>query len=259
MPSRRRTAATGVGAGVGVLAVVGLAAWWAWIVRRRAVWFALLNDAIPVNAGWWREQRRAPGELVYVALGDSAAQGIGASRPGRSYVGQLATRLRRETGRTVRVVNLAVSGATVALALRDQLPKLAKLDPDIVTVSIGANDVAIWDLARFEREYRTLVAGLPDHAILADLPSFYFLPGQRASRAGCEIVRRVAEERGLPVVGLHAATHRQGLWGIVTQFAGDLFHPNDRGYAVWADAFAPAVLDRAHAVLAERAAAEAVS
>ena len=46
------------------------------------------------------------------------------------------------TGRSVRVVNLSVSGATVELAVRDQLPKFAKFRPDVVTVSIGANDIA---------------------------------------------------------------------------------------------------------------------
>ena len=52
----------------------------------------------------------------------------------------VARRLRDETDRTVRVVNLAVSGATVGLALRDQVPHLSKLNADILTVSIGAND-----------------------------------------------------------------------------------------------------------------------
>jgi acyl-CoA thioesterase-1 len=34
----------------------------------------------------------------------------------------------------------------------------------------------------------------------------------------------------------------------MTQFAGDLFHPNDRGYKVWADAFWPAVSRRAASI-----------
>ena len=51
-------------------------------------------------------------------------------------------------------------------------------------------------------------------------------------------------ERGLAVAPLHARTRRQGLWGMSTQFAGDLFHPNDRGYRVWASAFEPLVDSR---------------
>ena len=231
----------------------GIAIWVQWLRRRRVFWFARLNDDIPVNSAWWKDQRARHGDLLYVAIGDSAAQGIGASRPSRSYVGQLARRLRDETDRTVRVVNLAVSGATVGLALRDQLPHLRKLEADILTVSIGANDIVDWDPARFEREYRQLLELLPDHAIVADLPSFYVLPGRRAVAEGNRIIRRLASERGLRVVRLHAVTARQSGWGMVTQFAGDLFHPNDRGYRVWANVFWPAVAARAAEVERERA------
>ena len=77
--------------------------------------------------------------------------------------------------------------------------------------------------------------------VRADLPSFYFLPGEKKVLVANRILRDAAAERGLVVVPLHARTKRQGLWGVSTQFAGDLFHPNDRGYRVWASAFAPAV------------------
>jgi len=51
----------------------------------------------------------------------------------------------------------------------------------------------------------------------------------------------VAAEYALTVVPLHATTKHQGIAGILTQFAIDLFHPNDHGYRVWADAFAPSL------------------
>jgi acyl-CoA thioesterase-1 len=232
-----------------VFAVAGAIGVWArWLTRRRVLWFTRLNDSIPVNSDWWRRQRERHGDLLYVAIGDSAAQGIGASKPSRSYVGQLASRLRDTTGRTVRVVNLAVSGATVGSALREQVPLLERLEPDLLTVSIGANDIADWDPERFEREYRELLERLPDHAIVADLPSFYVLPGRRSVAVGNRIIERLAAERGMPTVELHARTARQGGWGMMTQFAGDLFHPNDRGYKVWADAFWPAVSRRAASI-----------
>jgi lysophospholipase L1-like esterase len=232
----------------------GAWAWGSWLKRRRMLWFGLLNDAIPVHAAWWREQRAEAGKLLYVAIGDSAAQGIGASQPSHSYVGQLARRLQDHTGATVSIVNLAVSGATVELALRDQVPPLRKLAPDILTVAIGANDVIGWDAERFERHYRALLEHLPEHAILADVPSFYILPGRRAVAEANPIIRRLAAERGLRVVDLYRRTARQSVWGMTRQFAGDLFHPNDRGYRVWADAFWPAVAERADAVLAQRSA-----
>ena len=224
---------------VGVVA--GVVLWVRYLTRRRAFWYRELTERIPVHAEWWREQREKTGELLYVAVGDSAAQGIGASRPHRSYSGVIATRIRKRTGRTVRVVNLGISGATVRIAIDKELPRLKKLRPDILTVSIGANDIAAFDAQAFERDIRDLLQQLPDHAIIADLPTFYFLPAEKRVTTANVILRRVAAERDFTVVPLHARMKRQGLWGVTTQFAGDLFHPNDRGYRVWASAFLPAV------------------
>lgn len=220
----------------------GVALWARYLSRRQARWRTELANRIPVHSKFWRERKADAGELLYVAIGDSAAQGIGASRPAHSYVGFVAAAVRERAD--VRVVNLAVSGATVRMAIDTQLPALAKLEPDILTVCIGANDIGSFDPARFERDYRELLATLPDHAIVADLPTFYFLPAERKVRTANAIVRRLAAERGLTVVPLHARTRRYGLWGVSTQFAGDLFHPNDRGYRVWASAFIPDVLAR---------------
>lgn len=224
----------------GVLLVAGIAGWVWWLARRRATWFVRLTNAIPVNSDWWRAQRTKTGDLLYVAIGDSAAQGIGASRPGRSYVGLVAQHVR-STGRTVKLVNLGISGATLRVAIEKQLPALRTLTPDLVTVSIGANDIGTFDPARFERELTEVMAALPGHAIVADLPSFRPLPAERRVRVANGIVRRLAADHGLTLVGLHAAMRRQGMWGVTTQFAGDLFHPNDRGYRVWAASFLPAV------------------
>ena len=201
----------------------------------------VLNETLPVHSKWWRDHAKLEGELLYVAIGDSAAQGIGATAPDRSYVGVLAEEMRAVTGRTVRVVNLSVSGATVDLAVQDQLPRFAKLRPDVVTVAIGANDIAGWDPVRFERGIRTIFAAMPSHALVSDLPYFYLPHNERKVAVANRIVRRVAAELGLTVVPLHATTKHQGVRGILTQFAIDLFHPNDHGYRVWADAFGPSL------------------
>ncbi|HWR85264.1 MAG TPA: SGNH/GDSL hydrolase family protein [Rhodoglobus sp.] len=227
-----------------VAAAAGIWFWWRWLMRRRALWSTRLSDAIPVHSKFWRDARKVPGELLYVAIGDSAAQGIGASRPDRGYVGFLRRFIGEVTGKPVRVANLGISGARIRLAIDDELPRLAKLSPDVLTVSIGANDIAAFDPRRFEADIRELFAALPAHAIVADLPSFYFLPGERDVKVANAILRAAAADHGLTVVPLWRSTKRQGLWGVTRQFAGDLFHPNDRGYRVWAKTFEPAVAAR---------------
>jgi acyl-CoA thioesterase-1 len=223
-----------------VAAGAGVAAWVRYLSRRQHHWRGVLAEAIPVNSAYWREQKKKPGDMLYVAIGDSAAQGIGASRPAHSYVGFIARRLR-ELSPGLRVANLGISGATVRIAIDQELPQLRRLRPDILTVCIGANDIAAFDAERFDRDIRELFDALPEHAIVADLPSFYFLPAQRKVLEANRLLRAAASDHGFEVVPLHVRTHRQGLWGVTTQFAGDLFHPNDRGYRIWADTFLPAV------------------
>jgi acyl-CoA thioesterase-1 len=222
--------------------VLGARAAWRRFRARISANSMILNETLPVHSAWWRDHAKVRGEILYVAMGDSAAQGIGASRPDHSYVGLLARVIRDTTGRTVRVVNLSVSGSTVGLAVQDQLPKLAKYRPDVMTVSIGANDIAKWDPEGFERGLREIFAAVPSHALVADLPFFYFPHHERKVAVANDILRRLAAERGLTVVRLHRETRLRGFRRMFTHFADDWFHPNDHGYRVWAAAFRPALL-----------------
>jgi len=226
--------------------VVGVA----YLVRRRRIWVGRFREATPIHKEYWRGRRGETGELLYVAVGDSAAQGIGASAPDQGYVGILADRIGDSTGETVRVVNLGIVGGTLRTALDSELPTFRKLAPDIVTVSIGANNILVFDAAVFEHDLRELLAAMPPHAIVADLPSFHILPAERNVRRANVILRGIAAEFGMTVVPLHAATSR--LSSVIRDFAGDLFHPNDRGYRAWARAFEPAI-DARLSQLADRA------
>jgi acyl-CoA thioesterase-1 len=229
-----------------VSAIVVLAAvvFWMLIRRRQTAGAARLAATLHLNARWWKEQRALPGEILYVAIGDSAAQGVGASMPGRSYVGLLAEHLRSRTGRTVRVINLSVSGARLREAIAAQLPALASLEPHLVTAALGANDIASFEAGRFERELAVVYDALPRDAIVGDVPAFYFGGAEKRVREANSIVHRLAAQRGLEVAPVYERTRRQGgARYALNQVAADFFHPNDRGYRVWASAFLP-LLDR---------------
>lgn len=218
----------------------------AWLKRVEAPMWEL-SDMQPVTAAWWRERRRVPGRFFHLALGDSTAQGIGASSPGRSYLGQLTDRIEAEIGEPVHVTNLAVSGATSFLCARDQLPRAVNpltKHPDLVTVAIGANDIAAWDPVAYHRNLSRILDALPSHTIVGEVPCFHLPWNDSKVREANGILRTVAEARGLDVVPIYAATRQRGVRGILTEFAQDAFHPNDRGYQVWADAFWPIVRPR---------------
>ena len=211
---------------------ISLVALVVWCVRLRRV-----KRGVAVAHRFWAQPQGAPGGLLYVALGDSAAQGVGASRPDRGYVGLLAERLGCTTGQPVQVVNLSSSGATIEDLLREQLPRLQQLQPDLVTVAIGGNDMFRADPVAFDACVDRLIAALPAQTVIADVPYFMHGHWERDARRAAATVTRVAGARGLPVVALHEALRCEGWAAMASQFAADWFHPNDRGYRVWADAF----------------------
>lgn len=225
-------------AGVALFVLVGH------LRRRLAARSAILNETLPVHSKWWRDKAKESGDFLYVALGDSAAQGIGASSPGRGYVGVIARAAQEAVGTSVRTVNLSDSGARISDAIEQQLPRLAHLTPDLVTVAIGANDIATFDAPAFEAGIRRILEAVPPHAIVAELPYFYLPWNEQKVASANRIIRAAAAERGLAVAPLYAATRRPGAAGILTHFAIDFFHPNDRGYGAWASAFLPLVRDR---------------
>ena len=187
---------------------------------------------------YWDESneraRRADGPL-WVALGDSTAQGIGASSPDQGYVGQLLARLDAAQGRTWRVVNLSVTGARLSGVVREQLPRVADAGaPDLVTCAAGANDVVRFGFPQARRALRTLISGLPAGAILATVPQG-LLPGR--TRDLNRIIRAEAPGAGVRVADVWA--HTGPPWR--NKYAADDFHPSDTGYAHWCAAFADAL------------------
>ena len=230
---------------VGGAAVAAGAAYLLWLARHRAAWTPLLTNRIPAHHVHWRERGRAdPEAVLYVALGDSAALGLGASQPDRGYVGIVAEEIARLTGKRVRVRNLAIDGATCAVVLADELHRLPKAPALVCTIDVGANDIWSFEPARFRDELDRICAALPAGAIVADLPSFSPLPIAGRVRAANRIVHEVVAAHGLTLAPLHAETQRGGPVIAIRNAAGDLFHPNDRGHRVWAEAFLPGVRAR---------------
>lgn len=229
---RRVLPVVGVG---GALAAAG-AAWYA-VGALRVLW------SVEDFAAQWRaraQRESLAGELLLLALGDSVAQGIGASSPDRGYVGLLAARLGAATGRPVRVVNVSVTGARAADVVRDQLPQVRGLRPDVVTLDVGANDAGRTDADAFRACLRELLDALPPGAFVADVP--WFGGGRRlaAAQVLAQVVREEVAARDLVPVAVEAAT-RDMRWG---DYAGDLFHPDDGGHRRWADAFWAAMRER---------------
>lgn len=175
---------------------------------------------------------RQPQARLWVALGDSTAQGIGAHSHHAGYVGQVLDHL----GQPWVVVNLSRSGARTAELLDRLLPRMETLPrpPDLVTCGVGANDLVPTPMADLLAAVRRLIARLPAGAVLGTLPQ-----GLRPARAVevNGIIRAEAPAAGLRVADVWARTGPP--WR--GKFASDGFHPNSLGYADWAAAFIEAL------------------
>src|SRR5216683_6455759 len=95
---------------------------------------------------------------TYVAMGASDAVGLGARDPvTEGWVPRFGAHL----GSDVRVVNLGVSGSTLAQALDEQLGPALDAQPDIVTVWLAVNDLnARVSLERYAADLDTLLGQL---------------------------------------------------------------------------------------------------
>lgn len=199
-----------------------------------------VHAQVAVYAKAWDEANAlalASSGPLWVVLGDSTAQGIGALGPDQGYVGQVHKMLSAATGKPWRVLNLSKSGAKVADVLAAQVPRLEALDvaPDLVTLAIGSNDVIRrTPLPLLGRDLREILGRLPAGSVVATLPAGLFRERADAIDA---VIRSAAAERGLRVVelGAHTGPPWEG------KYAEDRFHPNAHGYSFYAAAFAEAL------------------
>ena len=196
---------------------------------------AVQRQVEPYARAWEQHNRAAVASTgpLWVVMGDSMSQGVGASAYDRGWVGQLA-----ETLPDHRLVNLSVYGGRVADVVERQIPAMRSLgvEPDLVTVVIGSNDL-------FSRRYRPLLpASLAQ--MLALLPRGSVVGSQPGGQpASLEFNRQVDEAAAAGHVRVaEFRDRRMRSWR--GRLSADHFHPNDAGYAGMAEIVGEAVAQR---------------
>jgi lysophospholipase L1-like esterase len=185
--------------------------------------------------------------LTYVAAGDSTAAGVGASSFERSYTYRVAEYLSKSY--TVTYKNVGVSGARTNDVIEKQLNAIIQANPDVITLSIGANDTThlqnrkviienvktILEALTSKTHAQIYVTTVPivDRAPLLPYP-FLKLLAHRINKTNPEILR--LENERVHIVDIHEYGWDQ-YPDIKTTFAKDQFHPNDEGYNNWTNAF----------------------
>lgn len=237
------------GAGLLLLALV--------VVVGAEIWLALRREYLPTDPPLELGGTFGPPEgpvLRFVVLGDSTSAGLGTDAE-HAYPTVLSERLSAATGRRVELTVLGVSGARVQDVADTQTPGAVELDPDLVFVGIGANDVThLTPLSRIKDDIgralddllatgaEVVVAGAPDMRVPAwyePLRSLSYLRGKQVSNA----IGEVARAKGAAVVELAEETGRFFAAEPETHFSEDEFHPSAVGYARWADAIYPVLAE----------------
>ena len=196
-------------------------------------------------------------DLLYVALGDSTVEGIGASSPAANYVSRLHARLRERYPRA-RMTNLGVGGATSFDVLDEQLARAVALQPHLVTLSIGPNDITAKvpvqvyaeNLDRILARLATDTGALVVVNLLPDLAVTPRFRGGEAARVVGRLsaefnqaLAKAAQRHGVVTVDLYEASRRE-VPGHPELMAADGYHPSDLGYARWAELMWEAVRPR---------------
>lgn len=193
---------------------------------------------------------------TYVAIGDSLTAGRGdEGRDGRpvGWAQRLADILSVRTATRCRLTNLAVDGATVHEVLGKQLPAVAARKPDLVSVTVGMNDIRHrgFDELSFKADLgqlfealaatqaTLLTCTLPDLTAIMSLSQELREIARERMRLASDIIREQADSYGALCLDAWS------LPGVADPglYAPDRVHPNHRGHqfiaATCADMLAP--------------------
>ena len=186
--------------------------------------------------------------VLYVALGDSTVEGIGATSPATTYVARLYKRLQAVYPRA-GVINLGAGGATSTDVVRDQLDRAILMRPKLVTLSVGPNDVTERvPVAEYEANvgtiFRRLVGEVGAVVVVNLLPDLAVTPRFRGRETEREVAQltiefnaaltRQARRYDVELVDLYKPSQVE----VPRQpelLAADGYHPSDLGYARWAE------------------------
>ena len=191
--------------------------------------------------------------LTLVVLGDSSVAGVGADAAEDTLTYGVAKALSDQY--RVGLHALGVSGSRLCNVVTEQLPQVAGLNPDILLVCVGTNDVIhgttvrearrqlrmlVDGLAEVAPDARVIVSGLPPaetavafHRPLRDLLGLRALLFTRLYRA--ELT-----PHGISVFDIAKLT-KSAFHGKQEMFSADLFHPSSAGYAFLATVYGRAV------------------
>ncbi len=189
-----------------------------------------------------------PNVIKYLALGDSYTIGESVAETER-WPNQLVRRLQSDGTQLQIVANPSVTGYTTQDLIDHELPLMATLKPDFVTILIGVNDyVQGVDPTVFRQRFEFIVDSVqkqmsdPANVVLVTIPDYGRTPAgarfgpaletENGIKAFNAIITETATNRNVPLADIFAVSQ------LVTEdpalVASDGLHPSGKQYAAWA-------------------------
>ena len=213
-------------------------------------WYRVIQVAKDANLPVFTQPETVLGsgsELRYIAAGDSTAEGVGASSFEKSYTYRLAQHWAQTN--SVSYKNVGILGAQTNDILNKQLKDIIDFKPDVITLSIGANDrTHLKSNSYILENYKSIIKQITEQTsatiYITDIPNFtnakllpkpfiYYME-QQTRKLNPEI--KSLESDRVKIVNIHDfgwSTYPD----LSITFAADNFHPNDEGYNNWTNAF----------------------
>ena len=191
------------------------------------------------------------GQVRYLALGDSTGAGVGARSGG--YVARLFRQIVAQRPES-KLTNRCISGATTSDLLNEQMDGMTELDPNLVTIGIGINDIGHGvSISTFERNYDLIlsrlrattkavivVTNIPEISTAPRIPEIMRSQYQQVIVQYNQKLEEVAARHGVTVFDVYTIT-REELPKHPEYFSADGFHPSDEGYELWAETMWPTI------------------
>jgi len=203
-----------------------------------------------------QNQNSNPSAIRYIPVGDSYTEGLGV-RKADTWPEVLTTHIQSNGHDFTLIKNLGVTGYTASDVIKYELPEFERLNPDLSTLLIGANDISLGISSQeFHNNLITILnrmlSVLPDknRLIIMTIPDFTKTPSGQENFIGeeyakplkqiNEIIRSEANKRELTLVELENIPTEIG--SDTTYYTGDGLHPSARQYLLWEKRIFPSVL-----------------
>lgn len=184
------------------------------------------------------------GPFVYVVMGDSSAEGVGASDHGKSFGALIAEEIKKQKKNTI-YHNFGKAGVTIQDVVNSQLKKTVKMNPHLVIISVGFNDIKKGRrVSAFKKEFELLlktlkktdariyICGIPDTHLARRIPKVVKPYVAVRTRQFNRVIEQLSKTHGATYIDLYSAI--KALRANKDIISSDGLHPSDIGYAAWA-------------------------